>query len=654
MARYADFRYGTRRYGASPRAISRSFLLAQAVDYGKVLITLEVEQRVGFGYALTRTRTGAAEDPSNGVVVSSGILTAPLFSIMDGVDNLSDEDVRNDVAVPSGMVYYTLFIFDESGSWFKDAATSLVVPREQGSHAFIASLLPTAYLSEDGNPFGYVPDNSDLYRFLGGLAVTLDEWKTALGLILPNQTRARGTVRRLHDAYVSSLGMPIESTIGVAASSRLYRDAGLIYSRKGTLSGLQLYAEALTNWNTVIRESTNLLLSLDDSSFESGIGFWGVSGGTLVAQQVDGGSVTSPDQEFEDPVSPFARGYVGRVTLSSEEATLSLPGDGRRLKCVSVVAGETYVLKVPNRSIEGEISMSIGLRWLDQSGSELSTTYGDVTACDTDWTTLSVSGEAPLGAHFVAVQVIVSGGEDDVVDVDMISLAESDTHFREPRCIDVICGPARLNLLANPSFESDDYWVPEQGSLEYTDDEALVGLKSGKCEGDPFRIVSETNPVLQGFPLTFAGHTKGDGTASFVIEFLDEGDDVVSQQEVPAQVVSDSWSRTDEIVIPDPLAVTFRVVLEGEGVVYFDGLSLERADRPLVYFDSGVTDQTGEDGKVATKNGNVYSLLYPNRLVKLIRLRQTLPFYLPLGVRARVLLWDSPDPQVEDLLPYGQ
>lgn len=653
MARYADFRYGTRRYGPTTRAVSRSFILAQSVDYGQVLLTLEVEQRIGLGYVLTRTRTGAAEDPSNGVPVASGVIAAPEFSIVDGVSNLQDSSDDNDVAVPSGMVYYTLFVFDSNGSWFKDAATSVVVPRDSGAHEFMASLLPTAYLSEDGNPFGYVPSTSDLYRFLGGFAVTYDELKTALRLVLPTQSRARGTVRRLHDAYVESVGMPIESTIGVAASSRLYRDAGLIYATKGTLSGVQIYTESLTNWNTVVSESTNLLLSLDDASFEQGTGNWGATGATLSRQQVNGGSTTSPDQEYEDSISQFPRDGVCRVTLTGASAEVLLPGDGDRLKSVPVSPGDTYYLKVPVRGTSGTPSITPSLKWLDQAGEELDDTSGTATSTTSSWSTLSVSGVAPTGSRFVAVALTVTGSVSDSVDLDMISLASSDTYYRDPRCVDVICGPARLNLISNPSFESDSSWVADTGSVTSSSEEALVGAKSGKCVGDPFRIVSETIPVLQGFPLTVAGHTKGTGTASILIEFLDAGNNVVSTQEIAADPNSSEWSRSDDTVVPDTEATTLRIALEGSGTVYFDALSLERADRPLIYFDSGVSDQTGEDSKVATKGDNIYSLLYPNRLVKLIRLRQTLPFYLPLGVSARVLLWDSSDPQVSELLPYG-
>ena len=49
---------------------------------------------------------------------------------------------------------------------------------------------------------------------------------------------------------------------------------------------------------------------------------------------------------------------------------------------------------------------------------------------------------------------------------------------------------------------------------------------------------------------------------------------------------------------------------------------------------------------------HTYSLLYPQRLSKLSRLRSTLGFYLPLGVSSRVLLWSDSDPYARSFVPY--
>lgn len=652
MARYADFRYGTRRYGSTPKAVSRSFILAQAIDYARVLLSLDVEERVGSGFLITRTRSGAAEDPSNGVIIASGVFTSPTYTFIDGENNFEDASLTNDVRVPSGILYYTLFIFDSTGAWFRDAATSLIVPRDQNTNYRMAVNLPRAFTSSDGNPISPTDLDSTLMRFLGGFAVTYDEWTTALDLIVPSTSRARGIVRRLHEAYAMSVGMPVEVTIGVAASSRLFRDSGLIYKEKGTLPGIQKYVEALTNWNTIVTETPNLLLSLNDASFETDIGAWGCVGGDITREMVNGGTVTAPEAEFEDPLNAFPSDGVGRIVLSTTVAEASLPFSGLRGEAIPVSPGTMYYLKVPARTVAGSPSLTTKVEWLAQSGEALSTDTLATSEPASSWSIVSGSATAVAGAYFARIVLQVDGQAGDAVDVDMISFCSSDTHYRDPRSVDVICGPARLNLLSDPSFEGSGYWTADEGTLTHDADEVFLGLKSGKCEGNSFRVSSEVIPELPNYPLTLSAYSKGSGTGNFLFEFLDSDGIVLSTQSIPA-TVEDDWSRNDATILPDPSATNLRLVLSGEGVVYFDAISLERADRPLVYFDGSVSDQTGEDSKIAIVDGHVYSLLYPNRLVKVIRLRQTLPFYLPMGVTARVLLWDSPDPAVKELLPYG-
>lgn len=652
MARYADFKYGSRLYGNVPKAVSRSFILAQAIDYGAVLLTLDVEDRVGSGFVITRTRSGAAEDPSNGIIIASGVFASPSYTITDGVDNYEDDSAINDVEVPSGVVYYTLFIFDTSGSWFRDAATSLVVPQDRRTWFRMANNLPRAFSSTDGNPISPTDMTTTLMRFLGGFAVTYDEWATALDLVVPGDSRARGVIRRLHEAYASSVGMPVETTIGVAASSRLFRDSGLIYREKGTLSGIQKYVEALTNWDTTIIESPNKFLSVDDASFETSIGNWGATGGTVTRQAVNGGTVTAPDQQYEDPLAAFGKIAVGRVTLTSTEAVATLPSSGARGQCIPVSEGTTYYWKIPVRGTSGTPTVAPGIVWLDQSGTEVSTSTFTAEATTSDWSTVAVSDDAPTDAVFAQLTLTVSGSSGDQVDTDMMSFCDTDTHYREPRSVDVICGPSRINLLSDPSFEGSSYWTADSGTFTRDTTDVFLGSKSGLCEGTEFRVVSEDIPALPLYAITLGGYSKGSGTAEFQIEFVDSAGDVISAEVITAST-GDEWGRSDATVLTPADTAALRLVLTGDGPVYFDALSLERSDRPLVYFDGSVSDQSGEDGKYAYIGDHVYSLLYPNRLVKLTRLRQTLPFYMALGTTARVLLWDSPDPDVQALLPYG-
>lgn len=652
MARYADFRYGTRLYGDVPRANSQSFILAQAVDYGKVLLTIEANQRIGSEYLITRTRSGAAEDPSKGVLIQAGVVGSPIIQVVDGETNFEDTLERNDVPVPPGFVYYTFFVFDSNSNWFKDAATSVLVPRDRGGLASFASLLPNALLSEDGNPFSPLEEDNTLYRFLGGFAVTLDELGTYLDSSLPRQIRGGQVIRRLHDAYAASLAMPVEYAIGVGSSSRLHRDAGLIYRQKGTTAGLVKYVEALTNWDTKVVPSSNVMLSLDDSSFEDEIGAWGATGATLERLAVNGGTVTAPEMEFEDPVAPFKRNGVGQVLLTEEDAVLSLPDDLSRLRSIPVTTGETYFFKAPLRAVEGTPSATLTMIWMDQNGEEISTDSGSPLTTSSTWSVAQVSAEAPAGSYFLALRIDVSGSVDDEMHMDMFSVSATDTYFKEARSVDVICGPARINLLADPSFEVGGYWSAVSGTFS-EDDDAFIGLQSGLAEGESFDIASETIPALPGYYLQFAGYAKGTGEATVEVRWFDSDDELLSTDSVDIELDEEDWTRGELLLLGPDTADHLTVHLTGSGSVLFDALVLERADRPSVYFDSSVGEQYGEDTRSAPVGGNVYSLLYPNRLVKLARLRQTVSFYLPLGVSARVLLWDSADPDVQGLLPYG-
>jgi hypothetical protein len=664
MARYGDFRYGSRLYGAIDRGVARSFLNPRAVSYGAVRIEIEADTRVGSGYALVRTANGAAEDPSQGVVVSSGEVVAPYFVESD--TNLSGTEVAG------GTVYYTLFVFDESGSWTKDAATSVVVPKDYNTWRTMAVNLPRAFTSVDGNPISVADYGTPLMRFLRGMAVTHDEWMTYLDMASPALNRSRFTTRWLHDAFARSAGMPIESTLGLATSRRLFREAGMIYRDKGTTSGLVRYAEALTGWNIDLIESTNLLLSREDSSFEEGTGNWGVTGGTFSQMEADGGAVTIPAMPYEDPTNAFDDRYVGRVAQTTTTTTLTLPSDKDRVRAVPVTEGDTYWLKVPVRQITGATSVVRKIEWLDQFGVTISTSTSTSANSTTSWATLSYSATAPAGARFAVIQIVITGASSRVLDIDMICFASSDTHYREPRSIDIVCSPTRLNLLSNPSFEVAGSWTAGTGTFTRPSD-SLLGTYSGLCTGTPYRTVGETIPALPGRLYTLSGYVKGTGTARLVVEWLDSGGSVIvipdppldplieyapgeepePEETNPEVTATADWERIERTFTSPDNAVNCRVVLEGSGTVNYDALVFEVTDRTSVYFDYATSDSSGEDAKTLYKDTHTYSALYPNRLVKMIRLRETAQYYLPLGVRSRVLLWDSPDPDVKDLIPYG-
>ena len=159
MPKYGFFRYGTSVYGNLLRETAQSQLFAQAVDYGKVRVTVFAGPRVGSGYVLVRTKNGSAFDPSQGVVVASGAISAQEFSVTDGEINFEDDITANDVAVPTGSVFYTLFVINEDAKWIRDAATSLFSPKDKGTLGEFLKILPRVLTTSTGNPLD-VPETT--------------------------------------------------------------------------------------------------------------------------------------------------------------------------------------------------------------------------------------------------------------------------------------------------------------------------------------------------------------------------------------------------------------------------------------------------------------------------------------------------------------
>ena len=205
MPKYGFFRYGTSVYGNLLRETSKSQLFAQAVDYGKVRVTILAGPRVGSGYVLVRTKNGSAYDPAQGVVVSSGVINGQEFSVTDGETNFEDDFATNDVAVPTGSVFYTLFVIDEGGSWIKDAATYLFSPKDAGTLSEFLRILPRVLTTSTGNPLDVPELNTDLANFLGGISVTYDEFQTEIDALLPSASRKSNVLRGLHESLARSV-----------------------------------------------------------------------------------------------------------------------------------------------------------------------------------------------------------------------------------------------------------------------------------------------------------------------------------------------------------------------------------------------------------------------------------------------------------------
>ena len=633
MPNYSGFKYGDRQYGEAGRVITRSYLFAQVTDFGVVRLQIEMPSNVGSEYALLRSTSGTAEDPTAGHVVATGTAVAPIFTVTD--------DGSSGVVVSPGIAYYTLFLFDSYGQWSKDAATSVMVPADRNTLATMMRILPSMYTSDSQNPIDPVVMDSELGRFLYGFALTYDEMAVYIDSILP-ENRSKGVIRRLHDSYANGVGMPTEYTIGSASSARLYRESGYIYRNKGTLSGIATYVEALTGWSTTVTEGSNMLTGTT----------WTPVGATLAPEAVAG-----PVWSYETVDSPFVNNTVELATLTATTATLTLPGDLSPTKATPVVAGTTYYLKVPVQAKTGTPSVQPKITWLDTTGATISTTSLTNSASTGSWVVRSHSAVAPAKAKFAVLVLALSGSVSNAVRFSMPSFSKTDGPYRDPRSVTIICHPSRVNLVVDPAMsDPTTRWTLISGTaFTASTDHPLLGLRSGKVTGATWDVRSNIVPVSVGYEytLTASAWRKDASTATMSIEWRNSGGTAISRTVHTFAGSTSAWVDMSATEVAPVGAVTARIWFTGTNTVYLGGVIFERSDSSQAFFTGAQADVYSQDGLWSNATTNSYSLLYPGRTTKMARLRQTIGYYLPVGVTARILLWNSQDPEVTALVPLG-
>ena len=640
MARYSDFRYSTREYGQAPRSSALSLIEAKALDFGVVVVTVDASNRFGSNYVIVRSENGAAEDPTDGLTVASGRIETTLFQVFDDA--------------PAGVIYYTLFVFDANGQWLKDAATSVLAPQDRRGYLKTLQSVPRMFLADDLNPLAPFSTDTFLAKFLYGVALTVDELGTYTDLVLPESRSGQG-IRRMSHAWAAGLGFNPEVEIGTAASYRLARDCGLIYTQKGTKTGLVAYAEALTGWSVTLSRYENLLPTLDDASFETSSGGWGIEGADFTVAEPDEGDNPLYELPYDYPLSRFARQGTGRFFMTGDDAVLTLPAEPAVGSLIPAQEFRLYVFKVPARATHGSPDLTISIVWYDNRGNAIDTLSSSPEVLGeeaTEFTVISVSGQAPEGTRFMGLRIDASGAENYEFDLDRLSLMDADGPYRDPNTVTLICGPDRVNLLSDPSFEEEGFWEAETGTLSINETAAVQGDFGAEVTGEPYSLVSESIPALPEFSLTLSAQMRGTGTSSLGLEYYDSAGNVVDYDFVEVSLGDDFQTVNHISVVPEG-AETLRLAVRGSGTAFLDLLSIDRQERPQSYFDGTISNVNQDDSRFAFYDGHVYSLLYNNRLTKLVRLKKSLEDYLPIGVSARVVLWDSDDDEVQKILPYG-
>jgi hypothetical protein len=598
MPTYSSFKYFQKLFGDFAPFRTTSTLFAQVLDYNNVALRVEAPDRVGDAYILVRTNNGAAQDPSNGRTVSSGIFTSRITDFEDSLESFAEGVSFFDRSPVGTSAYYTLFIITDDQTWLKDAATSVVIPRDNQTARLLTEMFPTVLLSNDSDVL-YPPDvlDSDLYKFLYGMGLTYDELSTMIDFVLP-ENRDLQVTRRLHPMLSTGIGMPDEFTLGVATNARLHRNAGYIYRNKGRLDSVAAYVESLTGWNSVAIESKNKFLTLDDASFEESTGHWSFDDTEMNLERVEINDmgVFGPTMPYETEAYPFSKKAVGKVTLLQSGATrMSLPGSLDRLLCIPIRGGKAHYLSVPVRSATGSALVTPSVEWLSQTGQSLGPgSIGNVESGE-DWEFAEGTILAPDDAYFAVVHLDIQGDEGDEVYLDCMSLTEG-VVFR------------RTNLVVNGDVSEEfGFGLLDESnrSLEYTDERSWIAGKSIKVQNtssSPQVLgVTTTDTILALSGQTYTGSVLVNPTFNTRVRLSfdwrdDEGSVSVSQSEYQT-TLQNRWTRVFYTVTAPSDVNMLRFQVETEDAfadtqaLFLDGFLVEQSPN-LGDFFVGTTANT--------------------------------------------------------------
>ena len=472
MARYNTFKYGSgQTYGeVAASTYSVEPFVAYAFDYQKVFLTLSQPQSVAgnaiVSVKIIRNQYAYSETQTDGVVIWSNT-----YSPIELIDTTQLASGR--------FAFYSVWLELEDDSWVLAGETEVLVPSKHSSRIYpkyideTNTVVPADVLLQTTHErlLNYIPkiftaeqaitDNqnteSDLSLFLEGFSFTVDEFLTYTQLVLPGLSGKYSNAGILK-LQGNQLGVP-EDTEGLTKTQKyLVRDAIYTYSRKGTAAGLNRFVKAITGYVPTITVSSNLMLSLQESTFYNGIGNWKISNGTVSMTATNtsdvpavGGSDLVVDNNWIATVVATAGTYP----------TISLGFDSPILTGIPVTAGLEYSLSYwikRNSTTGGVFAQSIN--WYNQDGKKINDSPTQVgQSVTTSWVRKTYTRTAPTGAVFAAIGLTFNSGPIFYLDRVQFALS-SQTNYSEARAVLISVASdaaTRLTKIPRLNFEITRY-----------------------------------------------------------------------------------------------------------------------------------------------------------------------------------------------------
>lgn len=652
MARYGNDFYGLAAYGTDTLVDfdARPFI-ASSTNYNEIFVEWNLPTGDWDKIRLVRNTFGFPMTPDDGDLLFEDDSSTDIRTYTD------NGQVPNNSRLLPGQTYYYAIFVRRGGTreWVKAGNTLGVSVKRYGAPETMYEYIPGVQTISNMNSFvsDAVLPNNDLYAFLQIFGVEYDFLKT-LAENIKNRYNVLNLDGRLIPAMLNQFGFQFENEIGIQQARVLLQNAVKIYAERGSSNGLKTFVSAFTGYNCDIKPVTNLMLSLNDSSFRESIGFWE----SLTNATLSRGTATTETpavSPYEEPTSPsnFPNSAVGflKVTVPAAGAAELVCGKSAILtRAIPVEPGAQYALSTYSQAKTAARNIVVDIRWYAVDGTFIGTA-GEVSYTNTvaSWTrSPAASGTAPATARFAVPYIRIDGatlGEIHYFDAVQFERGSYATTFVDARRIDIVLRANRINQIINPSFETDvSGWSVLNGTLDQiTDGNSEYSLKSAKLtvasNGVAGIAIEEPIAVISNDQHAVSAYVKGPANVSASIQVIwayEYGTEAGVTISEDVQLNGD-WQRVSFETISPSLAATADIVIQFSGCeagdeIQVDEVLFEKAGYVSPYFDGNSGYE--QYGDVVWENGfdyNSRSHYYKNREVVTKRLIAVLKDYIPAG-----------------------
>jgi hypothetical protein len=664
MAIYGVDYYGTAYYGASSQTpFSAAPFLATPYDYLSIQLSWSTPSGDWDYIRAVRNSYGFAVTADDGVVLFEDEKDVSRIYFNDDGTYVGAKGLK-----PSSPYYYSLFVrktFDNT--WEKAGDVIGIAVKDYGTNTSMFNYLPTILTSQIPHGTALDETNTLLFRFLKLFSLNYDLYRSQTDNII-NRYDIENINGSLIPIFMSQFGLKYEPELGLKQSRIFLNNIVRLYQNKGSLLGLKEYIKAYAGYDNSIALSKNLMLDINDSSFEGSIGSWSsVSNCALELHSLTDTPRIAPYFEIESDAN-FPNLQTGTLQITgsaSGTAELSLSGESPINYGIPVKAGVNYTFSGYARAATTARSVSAKLYWYNKRGVLISSSSSGTGVSDTSgtWNRFKVSQMSPSNAYFCVPRISIANivnEEKHYVDALQFEVGSSATYFEEARKIKITLIASRINELLNPNFEGNtNNWTVSNGTIaQYSGevgpdpDAASVDISGGSAQISPstaaeVKLTSNSMPIFSGndyaFSIYFYEVDESRAVTPF-ISWFDSSNTLISTSNGDSVSTSNVWTRAT-IIDNSPSNAAYAkagikwTASSGLKKIYVDAALFEKSSFINPYFDgsNGVAQKADLFWEGDSRN-NARSHYYKNRFSVQTRLVNTLPNWINVGTTFELLL----------------